>query len=160
MTSSYKSYLKSVIYFLYGSPDLPSLDRRAFLRVAVRFFLTRWIVINFGTDLAIELLSRAYNFNPLDHLDNNFFLLAGALLLSFLYVPYFRIVHRRLKYLTVPKPRAFTWLIFITLALFYALSPDMEPWRWALIAISLKVIIYLFLLPWPSPRGSDPGISS
>lgn len=155
MISSCKFHLKSVIHFFYGSPDLPPLDRRTFLRVAVRFFLTRWLVINLGTDLAIGIFAYIYNVNPDEYFDGNSFLFAALILLSFLYVPYFRIVHRRLKYLAVPKPRALTWLIFIILARIYALSPNMAAWRWALIATGLDISIYLLLLPWPDPREDD-----
>ena len=47
--------LKTILRILFGSPDLPPLGRKAFIREAIFVFLVRWV----GTECILPPINRS-----------------------------------------------------------------------------------------------------
>ena len=144
--SAIKNGLKATSHALFGSPDLPPLGQKAFMRAALFVFLVRLP----ATECAMRLffgLSGIDIYQAEDLVGWHF--LVGAFILCTFWAPYFRVIHRRLLGIGMPRPAPLVCLAIIIVCLYYYYSPDKYQWYWYFMDIAFFSSIYFILIPWP-----------
>lgn len=143
---------KQMLHILFGSPCLPPMNRRNFIKSALLLFLVRWGVIEIlGTALVWLLKLDLATSGKIGWLEWGFWLALGMVF----FIPYFRIIHWRLVYIGFPAPRLFNCLILFAYLFIFSFLPDSHNLTWDLIILAMFMAPYLALLPWAEKSGTS-----
>ena len=140
--------LKTILRILFGSPDLPPLGRKAFIREAIFVFLVRWV----GTECASALLLWIAGVDFTEGVSVWWPIPIGLAIFLVFLVPYIRVMHRRLLAINFPFPSAFVWgamLLYLTLELTF---PTDNIYYLEGAGLMFFLSVYALLIPWPDSR--------
>ena len=136
--------LKSILSILFGSPDLPPLGRKAFIREALLVFLVRWVLVELLGVLFFRLIGIDYGAD----LAAWWQVFISILIACIFLIPYIRVIHRRLLGIGFPFPRVLVCLATTCIFIFAYFLPDEFQWHWYIANIIFYVGMYLLLIPW------------
>lgn len=147
-----KSFLRKAYSFCYGSPTLPPLGRKDFIKAGLLVLFIRgtisdvlfYIILRFQGVDAFKL-----DESDFDQIGLGTFLMIVVAVCTF-YIPYYRVMHRRLVGVGFRFPRLFVcWAVAFSFVV-SDLFPDLDgtqQWYWYVADHLVFVGLYAFLIP-------------
>ena len=147
--------LRAVFHSLFGSPDVPPLGRKAFLKQGLFVLLARGLPVHVVLSFLPLWLDGLYREDPYRQHGPGLLIVMLVILGAFV-IPYFRIMHWRLKGMGFPFPRVFVLtaaylLLLVTVKVSFGGPPVQFLAHGALFSG-----VYLLLLPWPEKHPAEP----